>query len=281
MLELKQICFGYQKNNLLVRNVSLKVNDGEFIAVAGRNGSGKTTLTKLIMGLLKPASGQVLLNGSDVTGLGADRMARQVGYVFQNPDRQMFRDSVAQEVAYGPEQLGFAPVDLKMSVNEALEMTDLTALADQYPRSLSKGQKQRVAIASALAMKPRLLILDEPTSGQDAGQREQLMGVLTRLNRQGMTVLLVTHDMEIMMRYTSRAWVMADGHLVFDGEITQLFDGSYPLSPWGLGEPSAVRISRELREFGLTPAYSVEELQTQLQPLLRRRNGNETHGAAH
>ncbi|HWR39876.1 MAG TPA: ABC transporter ATP-binding protein [Patescibacteria group bacterium] len=281
MLDLQRICFGYSNNIMLLKELNLHISAGEFIVVAGRNGSGKTTLTKLMMGLLKPTTGHVLFEGEDVTGQGADRMARHVGYVFQNPDRQMFRDTVGQEVAYGPEQLGFETAATAAAVEEALRLTDLTDLAGVYPRTLSKGRKQRVAIASALAMKPRLLILDEPTSGQDAGQREQLLSVMTRLNRQGMTIMLVTHDMEILTRYASRVLVVGDAGLAFDGMVETLFNGDYPLAQWGLSEPAIVKISRGLSALGVATVFAAEELQKNIQPLLRKGDGHEPHSTAH
>ena len=281
MLSLEKLSFGYSSQTLLLKNLNLQISAGEFIVVAGKNGAGKTTLTKLIMGLLKPSAGRILCEGQDVTGQGADRMARHVGYVFQNPDRQMFRDTVRQEVAYGPEQLGFDSQEAAAAVAEALQLTDLTEWAGAYPRSLSKGQKQRVAIASALAMKPRVLILDEPTSGQDAGQKANLLGVMQRLNQQGITILLVTHDMEILAHFAKRVLVVGDGGLVFDGTAGELFGGAYPLNRWGLEAPAIGRVSKELSDWGIATVFAADELQKQLRPRLKRGNGYEPHGAAY
>lgn len=218
---------------------------------------------------MKPQDGTIKFNGDDTKKLTTADMARHAGYVFQNPDRQMFRDTVAQEVAYGPEQLGFSTERIKQAVADALEVTGLTDLAAAYPLSLSKGQKQRVAIASALSMEPRLLILDEPTSGQDAQERESLMQLLAKLNDTGITILLVTHDMEILARYGRRVIVMAAGEKVFDGSVTDLFSGKYDVKAWGLTEPVAARISREMTELGINQTITVGELTDNIYKIIR------------
>ncbi len=259
MLEIENVSYCYKPGQYAVRDVSLTAGHGEFVAVAGRNGSGKTTLTRLVMGLLRPAAGRIMLDGRATAGSATATIARQVGYVFQNPDRQIFRDSVAEEVAYGPEQLGFAAEAVRDAVASALEATGLAALAAAYPRTLSKGQKQRLAIASALALTPRLLILDEPTSGQDAREKASLMELLTGLNAKGMAILLVTHDMEILARYARRAVVMTAGRVVFDGGVRELFAGEADVSAWGLREPTAARVARGLRDCGVKPGPIVPE----------------------
>lgn len=259
MLEFANVSFCYKREQYAVREVSLQVAAGEFVAVVGRNGSGKTTLTRLVMALLKPVAGRILLDGRDMTGCSTAAIARQVGYVFQNPDRQIFRDTVAEEAAYGPEQLGLSADDTAAAVAEALAATGLTELAGAYPRALSKGQKQRLAVASALALRPRMLILDEPTSGQDAREKLAIMDLLAGLNAKGVAVVLVTHDMELVARYASRAVVMAEGRKVFDGGVRQLFAGG-ELAAWGLREPAAAGISRRLAELGVSPAVMPEEL---------------------
>lgn len=259
MLEIENVSYCYRPGQYAVREVSLKVADGEFVAVAGRNGSGKTTITRLVMGLMKPAAGQILLDGRSIAGSPTAVIARQVGYVFQNPDRQIFRDTVAEEVAYGPEQLGFGADEVRAAVGTALEATALAALAAAYPRSLSKGQRQRLAIASALALAPRLLILDEPTSGQDAREKAALMAVLAGLNAQGTAIILVTHDMELLARHTRRAVVMAAGRVVFDGGVRELFAGGEDVSAWGLRAPAAARVAGGLKTFGITAEAIVPE----------------------
>lgn len=270
MLELNDVSFSYDGGRPILKDISLKVTSGEFIAIAGRNGCGKTTLTRLIMSLIKPVAGNILINSSDTKKYKTADMARYIGYVFQNPDRQIFRDTVAAEVAYGPEQLGFDTERITAVVKQALTATGLGNLAQAYPPTMSKGQKQLVAIASALAMQPKILILDEPTSGLDARQRESLMQLLVNLQQKGKTILLVTHDMDLLVRYAQRAIVIADGHKVFDGRAVDLFVGGYDVRAWGLVEPAAVKISRQLADRGVPLATSAAELSSYLLERMRR-----------
>ncbi|NLP40695.1 MAG: ABC transporter ATP-binding protein [Veillonellaceae bacterium] len=270
MLELKNVCFAYKKQAPVINDVSLTIKPGEFLAIAGRNGSGKTTLTRLIMALRKPSSGEITLDGCSTKKFGPAEMARSIGYVFQNPDRQIFRDTVASEVSYGPEQLGYAPTLTAELVSQALAATDLTELASAYPPSLSRGQKQRLAIASALAMKPRMLILDEPTSGQDGRERDQLMKLLTKLNQQGLAILLITHDMDLLAAYAKRVVVMDNGSKAFDGSIAELFADACRLKKWGLTEPTVINISQALANYGITTTTSISELSNKLIDILGR-----------
>lgn len=270
MIELKNIYFGYKGKQSVIHDVSLTINSGDFIAIAGRNGSGKTTLTRLIMALLKPSAGEILFQNSVISNVTPAKMAHHIGYVFQNPDRQIFHDTVAEETAYGPKQLGYNPEEIKVFVKEALAVTGLSELADAYPLSLSKGQKQRLTIASALAMQPKMLILDEPTSGQDARERDELLRLLLTLNAQGKTILLVTHDMELLSACAQRAIVMAKGHKAFDGTVSQLFENNAQLENWGLIKPTALAISRQLANLGLKQTASITELGHDLVTLLGR-----------
>ena len=262
MLKVENLHYSYQSGEYAVKDVSFGVTAGEFVAIAGRNGSGKTTLTRLIMALLKPAGGRILLDGAPAEGLSTADMARHIGYVFQNPDRQIFRDTVAAEVAYGPEQLGFDGGRAAAAAEQAIAAAGLSSLAAAYPRTLSKGQKQRVAIASALAMRPRMLILDEPTSGQDASEKLRLMELLARLNADGMSIILITHDMELLSRFARRTIVLDAGVKVFDGPSAQLFAGRQDVREWGLRAPAAVQIAQGLGARGFAAAVISAELRT-------------------
>lgn len=270
MLELKNVSFGYKSQLSVLSNVSLRINSGDFLAVIGRNGSGKTTLTRIIMALKKPSNGEVLFDGQNAKKYSAADMAHHIGYVFQNPDRQFFRETAAQEVAYGPEQLGYTNAQIADFVKDALSATGLSHLADAYPQALSKGEKQRLAIASALAMHPKLLILDEPTSGQDALEKQRLMKLLVKLNQDGMAILLITHDMDLAAAYPQRAIVMNNGTKAFDGKVSELFSNAHQLSKWGLTEPAALKISRGLISFGVEQTTSANELSHHLIELLGR-----------
>jgi energy-coupling factor transport system ATP-binding protein len=273
VLEIMEVSFSYPGQLPALKNVSLSIAAGEFIGLAGRNGSGKTTLTRLMVGLTKPAAGQVMLDGKPAKDCGPAVMARSIGYVFQNPDRQIFRDTVATEVAYGPEQMDWSETERQAAVANALLMTGLTEFADAYPRGLARSFRQKVAIASALALKPRLLILDEPTSGQDEEEKNQLMKLLGELNRQGIGVILVTHDMELLLEHTRRTIVLHHGEKVYDGPTIELFaDPARDVGIWGLRVPDAAAIAGKLTEIRAT-VRSVEELADCIQQL----RGGKTH----
>ena len=260
MLEIREASFAYPGQSPALNKVSLSITPGEFIGLAGRNGSGKTTLTRLMVGLTQPAAGQVMLDGKPTKDCGPAVMARSVGYVFQNPDRQIFRDTVATEVAYGPEQMDWSEAERQGAVTDALNMTGLTELALAYPRGLARSFRQKVAIASALALKPRLLILDEPTSGQDEEEKNQLMQLLGELNQRGIGVILVTHDMELLLEHTRRTVVLHHGEKVYDGPTIGLFaDPARNVGAWGLRVPDAAAVAGKLTKIK-TSVRSVEEL---------------------
>ena len=270
MLDIQQVSFAYPGHAPALKEVSLTVAAGDFIGLAGRNGSGKTTLTRIMVGLAKPVSGQVLLDGQNTIQCGPAVMARAIGYVFQNPDRQIFRDTVAQEVAFGPEQRGWSDSERAEAVAAALKMTGLESVAAAYPRGLTRSFRQRIAIASALALKPRLLILDEPTSGQDAEEKAQLMSLLDELNQQGIGIILVTHDMELLLAHTRRAVVLHQGEKVFDGQTEELFadDAAAKVAEWGLRVPDAAAVAGKL-EKPLGAVRTVEELADRIEGRLR------------
>ena len=270
MLDIQQVSFAYPGHAPALKDVSLTVAAGDFIGLAGRNGSGKTTLTRIMVGLAKPVFGQVLLDGKNTIQCGPAVMARAIGYVFQNPDRQIFRDTVAQEVAFGPEQMDWSDNERMQAVADALRMTGLESVAAAYPRGLTRSFRQRIAIASALALKPRLLILDEPTSGQDAEEKAQLMSLLDELNQRGLGIILVTHDMELLLAHTRRAVVLHQGEKVFDGQTEELFadDAAAKVAEWGLRVPDAAAVAGKL-EKPLGAVRTVEELADRIEGRLR------------
>ena len=175
MLELRDVTFYYTQHVPVLEHINVTIHNGEFIGLGGRNGCGKTTVTRLLMGLEKPVKGKIFHDGVDITNQDAAQRSRCMGYVFQRPERQMFRPTVREEIAYGPQQLGMSKQDIEDAVAHALEATALTELAEAYPPNLNRGEKQRVAIASAIAMHTSCIILDEPTSGQDSADKEHLM----------------------------------------------------------------------------------------------------------
>ena len=237
MLELDHVTFQYGPGlPLVLDDVSLSVGKGEFIAVTGRNGSGKTTITRLLTGLEKPVKGRILYNGKNVTEEDPSRRSRFIGYVFQQPDRQMFMPTVREEVAFGPYHQGKRGAELENAIDRALEATDTKRLENEYPRTLSRGEQQRVAIASALAMDTEYLVLDEPTSGQDGKERKRLVTLIRDLQEQGISILLITHDMDIVAGACGRVIVVAHSKIVFDGKPEILFSEEGCPEQWGLAE---------------------------------------------
>lgn len=250
MLELQDVTFYYTRNVPVLEHINATIQNGEFIGLGGRNGCGKTTVTRLLMGLEKPVSGKIFHDGVDITAQDAAQRSRFMGYVFQRPERQMFRPTVREEVAYGPQQLGMNEQDIQEAVANALAATDLTDLAEAYPPNLNRGEKQRVAIASAIAMHTSCIILDEPTSGQDSADKEHLMELLTHLNQQGMTILIITHDMDILARYCHRVLVIGNHTKAFDGTPQELFTKRDDLYELGLSQPEAVTLSMAVPDIG-------------------------------
>jgi len=232
--------------------VSCRIGAGEFVAIVGRNGAGKSTLAGHLIGFLRATAGTVRVEDEDAAGQPVSVLARRVGYLFQNPDHQLFMDTVAGEVGFGPRNYGID--DVEGRVGRALEQIGLTAFAARPPQSLSRGQRQRVAVASILAMEPRVMILDEPTTGQDRGHLHALLNDMVELHRSGRTVLLITHDLTLVASYAERVLVMDGGRLVFDGTPEAFFDETALLASLGWNPPVAVRLGRTLGWRGvLTP----------------------------
>ena len=277
MLEIQDVSFAYPGQPPVLKKISLQLAAGEFAGLAGRNGSGKTTLTRLMVGLEKPAFGTVRLENRTTSDCGPAELAKMVGYVFQNPDRQIFRDTVEQEVSFGPEQLGWDREAIKTAVTEALRLTGLETLSREYPRGQTRSVRQRIAIASALALKPKLLILDEPTSGQDAKEKQQLMELLESMNSSGIGIILVTHDMELLLAHTRRVIVMHQGEVAFDGPTVNLFAAGEMerLSAWGLGMPDVATVASRLNE-KVGSVRTVEELAAKIKDLVRRKSDEKT-----
>ena len=226
--------------------VDLTVRQGECIAIVGANGSGKTTLAKLFKGLLVPTRGEVRIHGEDTRRMTAGRLAAAVGYVFQNPDHQIFADTVFEEVAFGPRNLGVPSHDVPERVREALEAVGLErpGIADADPFSLTKGDRQRVAVASVLATRPDILIFDEPTTGLDYREIRGMMALLGRLNRAGHTIVMITHLMWVAAEYAARCVVMQAGRIVADDRTRAVFAQPERMEPLGLRVPQIPRFTQ-------------------------------------
>jgi energy-coupling factor transport system ATP-binding protein len=268
LFELEDITHEYDADGETIRavdGVDLTIKEGEALAIVGHNGSGKTTLAKHLNGLLDPDEGVARWNGRDIRELGMSEVGRSVGYVFQNPDHQIFAATVREEVAFGPENFELTGEELDRRVARAIETVELDGLEDADPFTLSKGQRQRVALASVLATDPDAIVFDEPTTGLDAEQQATFMDLVADLNREeGVTVVMVTHSMSTVATYAPRTVVMSDGRKVADEPTRELFADEDSLAEWDLRPPQPVALSNRLAaEAGQTdalPALSVDEL---------------------
>jgi len=242
-IEAVDLRFAYPSGVEALRGVNLRIRGGEFVGVIGQNGSGKTTLVKHFNGLLKPTRGVLKVLGVDTRTQGVAKLARLAGYVFQNPDHQIFCNTVREEIAFGPRNTGMPPSEIESSLRHVMKLLDLQGLEDRHPFRLSRGERQRLAIASILAMRPRLLILDEPTGGQDRQQVGRLVATLRGLNAEGHTIVLVTHDLELLAECTDRALVMFQGQILLDGTPREVFREVETLRRTALAPPQITRWS--------------------------------------
>ena len=255
MLRAIDLRFDYTYENeapqVVLQGVDLAIEKGAFVAVLGHNGCGKSTLAKHFNALLLPTGGQVLV--ADMDTAHEDNtypIRRLVGMVLQNPDNQLVSTIVEEDVAFGPENLGLPPAEIRARVDEALAAVDMTAYKDHSPHRLSGGQKQRVAIAGVLAMHPDCLLLDEPTAMLDPQGRREVLDTLCRLNREGMTVVLITHYME-EAALADRVVVMDEGRVVLDGTPRQVFAQGERLTALGLDVPQPTALCAALRQRGV------------------------------
>lgn len=236
-----------------LRHVSLAVEPGEFLGVAGHTGSGKSTLIQHMNGLVHPTCGRVLADGRDLAEKGvAAEVRKSVGLVFQYPENQLFADSVYDDVAFGPRNMGLAPDEVDRRVREGLALVGLSFddLADRSPFDLSGGQQRRVAFAGVLAMEPEVLVLDEPVAGLDPASREEFLGLIRKLHAGGRTVVMVSHSMEDLAVLADRILVLSEGRVFALGTPAEVFADPAALKAVGLGAPAPEAFAAQLREAG-------------------------------
>jgi energy-coupling factor transporter ATP-binding protein EcfA2 len=271
IIEVRDMHHRYPNGFHALRGVSVTVDRGEFIAIIGQNGSGKTTFVKHLNGLLRATAGTVYVNGQDVSKHKVSEMARVVGYCFQNPDHQIFCDTVYKEVAYGPRNLHLSQAEIDERVIEALGAVGMLHLQPSMPRDLSKGQRQRLAVASVLSMRPEVLIIDEPTTGQDYQDGVEMLNLVQRLNQAGHTVLFITHDMPMVARFARRVIVFRDGQILLDGTTRQVFGQADILRTTFLAPPQITSLAQALPEFFPDTVLSVAEMVDQTLATLQKR----------
>jgi len=243
-LRADDVWFSYPGREPALRGVDLEIEAGQFVALVGQNGSGKTTLAKHFNGLLRPERGRVLVDGREIAGRDTAELASTIGYCYQNPDHQIFATTVADEIEFGPRNLGVPQEEVVARTGRLLDLVRLRDDAGRYPFSLGRGQRQKLAVASVLAMEPRILIVDEPTTGLDWQGGEAMMRLMRELHRDGRTIVIITHDMNIVAEFAERAVVMADGRIVADGTAADVFSQDDALREADLRAPQAFQIGR-------------------------------------
>ncbi|MDD4797845.1 MAG: energy-coupling factor transporter ATPase, partial [Eubacteriales bacterium] len=250
-----------------LRDVSLRVEDGEFLGIIGHTGSGKSTLIQHINGLLRPTQGRVLVDGTDTAAKGEDmvRLRRKVGLVFQYPEHQLFEETVSRDVGFGPRNMGLSEPEVERRVDDALRQVglDRAAVGEKSPFELSGGQRRRAAIAGVLAMEPSILILDEPSAGLDPRGRREVLSLIKSIHEQRhITVILISHYMDEVAQVTQRVVVMAHGKIAMDGTPAEIFMHAAQLQGIGLDVPAVAQLCDELRRRGVkVPAGIVTPLQ--------------------
>lgn len=252
MIEVKNIGYTYMKKTpfekTALQEISFGVKEGDFLAIAGHTGSGKSTLIQIIAGLIDLQIGAVEIDGEPVKNKSA---RRKVGIVFQYPEYQLFEETVEKDIAFGPRNFGLSEVEIAARVNEAMKFVDLDEnLKSSSPFELSGGQKRRVAIAGILALKPKYLILDEPTAGLDPKAKKNLLAEIKKLHRAGVTIIFVSHAMEDIAALASRVIVLAQGKILFEGTPRKLFGQTEILDKAGLLPPPVTQVMLELRRAG-------------------------------
>ena len=275
-IEVSHLTHCYSEGSALrtvaLNDVSFRIENGEFVGIIGHTGSGKSTLVQHLNGLLKPTSGQVLVDGEDLNGEHVNRrvLRQRIGLVFQYPEYQLFEETVAKDIAFGPKNQGLSAAEIDERVRYAMDCVhlDYQKYAERSPFELSGGQMRRVAIAGVLAMRPSVLILDEPTAGLDPRGRDRILSMLEELHaRENVTILMVSHSMDDMARLATRLIVMSDGKIVADGTPREIFMQEEMMTSIGLDVPEAARLCARLRAKGYDlPAdlFRPEQLKEQL-----------------
>jgi energy-coupling factor transport system ATP-binding protein len=245
-IEVKDLYFTYPAGMQALSGVSLQIASGEQVAIIGQNGAGKTTLVKHLNGLLNPTSGEVKIGDWNTKEVSVAKLAHRVGYVFQNPDEQLFSRNVAAEVAFGPRNLGFREQQLERRVKDALEMTELADKTETNPYDLSPTWRKMVALASIIAMDTPIVIFDEPTTGQDAMSIKRIVNVIDALRQAGKTVLTITHDIDFCAENFERVIAMGQGKILLDGKANKVLEQEEILATTFVDPPQLTRLGKRL-----------------------------------
>lgn len=263
MIQTEGLKFSYPSASEVLRGIDLTIGDEEFVAIMGENGAGKTTLVKTFNGLLLPTSGRVTVDGVNTRESSVAQLSRDVGLVFQNPDHQLFSETVREELAFSLRNFGYGEDTIDRRVTSILETLDLSRYADSSPFVLSGGERKRVALAAVLVWNPKHIILDEPTIGQDYQQKDRLRNFILQLNTQGKTVITITHDVEFVAECKPRLILLSKGLVIGDGPAEDILSDEQLIEKASLARPQIGALMHELRDFGLSDrvidVYSAEQ----------------------
>ena len=251
IIQVRDLWYQYTEDIIALKGISLDIKEGDFVAVIGQNGSGKTTLVKHFNGLHKPTKGQVIVDGQDTKGLPVGEIARTVGFVFQNPDHQIFCATTREEIGFGPRNLGLEGDELEERVEEALAYFGLTEHADSPPAVLGFGTRRKISIAAVYSMRPRVFVLDEPTTGLDWKSAMDLMQVIQDMNEMGHTIILVTHDMKIVCEFARSSLVLCDGQILVYNDTRTVFKHSDILKETQIEPPQITELAKKMTSFGM------------------------------
>ena len=281
-IKLENVSYVYNPDNVFestaLKDINLEIKENEFIGLIGHTGSGKSTLVQMFNGLLKPTSGKVLVDGLDTNkgGKEINKVRQEVGLVFQYPEYQLFEETIERDIAFGPSNLDLPDEEINKRVRDAMDMVglDYETMKDESPFDLSGGQKRRVAIAGVLAMKPRYLILDEPTAGLDPEGRDSILDQIKKLYKRDeeLTVIIVSHSMEDVANFAKRVIVMDHGKLYMDDTPQEVYKHDEELSELGLGVPQITRLSRRLEAKGYKFSDTVLTVEDAIRELLMPEN---------
>lgn len=275
VIKINDLTFFYTPEKAALKNVTLEIQAGEVVAILGRNGSGKTTLVRHIIGLQQPTSGSVTVMGRDVATTPTHLLAQDVGFCFQNPNHQIVSFKVRDEMLFGLKAHNIPPSEYEARINEALEFVELQDCIDDEVFDLGKGQKQRLALASVLTLKPKILVIDEPTTGQDPEMIDGIFEIIRRLNEMGTTILLITHRIDYAAQFASRAVVLQYGRLAFDGSIRDLLMNVDLMRENSLDLPELTKLSILMKDTGI-PQWTVayDEMRNYLKEITEAQHGN-------
>ncbi|MFQ5855066.1 MAG: energy-coupling factor ABC transporter ATP-binding protein [Anaerolineae bacterium] len=273
-VRVEDLDYWYEDGPPVLHGINLAIGRGEWVALIGQNGSGKTTLVKHFNGLLRPRRGRVWVAGQDAAGRPIGELAHEVGYVFQNPDHQIFSATVREEIVFGLRNLGLSSAEIEARTAEALAAFELNAFADAPPAVLGYGLRRQITVAAVWAMQPEILVLDEPTTGLDRRHTRALMSRMMGLHRQGHTLILITHDMKLVAEYAQRVVIMHEGHIIADGPTRKVFQREKLLTRSCLTVPPITRLARRLTACGMSgDPLTVDEFDAQYR-LLRSRHSD-------